>query len=743
MARHSRGRPGKPAAAHAPASRQPGRLALGAIAAIAAVAIGAGGWFAWRARRAAPFDGPIVLVSIDTLRADHLPAYGYQKVRTPAIDALAKDGVVFDRAYAQVPLTLPSHVSILSGQLPFETGVRDNMGFTVKPDQRMLPGMLENRGFATGGFVSAYVLRAATGIAKGFGVYDDRLPAASPEVAIGDVQRDGADTLAAAEKWVDGLTSPRFFLFIHFYEPHTPYTPPARYGQYLPYDGEIAYADELVGRLIDSLRRRGLYDRALVILLSDHGEGLGDHGEEEHGLFLYSETIRVPLVVKLPGERDKGLRLAQPVEHIDLVPTILDLLHAPIPSDLRGRSLVPLFDGGTIEDRGLYAESLYARYHLGWSELYALTDGRYRFIRAPRDELYDVQTDPHERRNLVPEREQTRVAMREALARIRGGSTVTAPGRVSAEDRQRLQALGYIGSEATLSETDADTLPDPKDKVPVLEEYRKGLEMVRRGRFGEAIAAFRGIVADNPGMADVWSELGGLLVRQGRIAESVEAYKRVVETTPHDPGALIGVADGLYRLGHLDEARAQAEAATKLLPASDSRSLGSAYQILAKVALARHDPARARAAAEAGQRAAPTLPLVDLVEGLIHYNAGQYAEALPYFQKAAEPDPRRTFDVPDVHYYLGDTLGRLDRYGEAEAQFKAELKVFPYNQRAWAGLAMLYRAAGHVPESDAAIAAMLQRSPTAEAYGLAEKLWTMFGEKEKAAQAAAEARKRR
>lgn len=692
--------------------------------------------------RPAPFGGPIILISIDTLRADHLPVYGYRHVQTPAIDALAADGLVFERAYAHAPQTLPSHVSILSGRLPFETGVRDNLGFAVKPDERMLPEMLKARGFATAGFVSAYVLRAATGLSKGFDVYDDHLPEGSPEVAIGDVQRDGADTLAAAERWLDGERSPRFFLFVHFYEPHSPYTPPARYRQYAPYDGEIAYTDELVGRLMQSLRRRGLYDRAFVILLADHGEGLGDHGEQEHGLFLYSETIRVPLILKLPGERDKERRIAQPVQHIDIVPTVLAMLHAPIPTDLRGRSLVPLFDGGTIRDEGLYAEALYARYHFGWSELYALTDGRYRFIRAPHDELYDVQTDPHERTNLASGREQTRIAMRQALARIVGGSTVPAPSQVSAEDRQRLQALGYVGTEATVTETDSDKLPDPKDKVQVLEQYRNALEQVKRGRFDEAIAGLRAIVADNPAMGDVWSEIAGLLVRQGRLAEAVETYKKLVIVAPHDPAALIGVADGLYRMGRLDEARAQADAAVKLLPESEDRWRAAAHEVLAKVAIAQHDPARARAEADAGQQADPTLPLRDLVNGLIEYDAGRYAAALPFFEKAAQASDARTFGVPDAHYYAGDTLGRLDRPGEAEAQFKAELRLFPYNQRAWAGLAMVYRATGRAAESDAAIATMLQRSPTAEAYGLAEKLWTMFGEPAKAARAAAEARKR-
>src|SRR3989454_1902373 len=309
----------------------------------------------------------VVLISIDTMRADRLRPYG-GTVAVPRMEALAADGIVFENAYAHSPQTLPSHVSILSGRLPFEHGVRDNVGFAVKRDENLLPTMLRGAGFASGGFVSAYVLRDETGIANGFDHFDARLPPSSPEIAVGELQRDGAATLAAVEGWLDGLSTPRFFLFFHIYEPHSPYTPPARFSAYTPYDGEIAYADEIVAGLIASLKQRGLYDAALVVLLSDHGEGLGDHGEQEHGLFLYREAIRVPLIIKLPRQLNAGRRIATPVQHIDLVPTILDSLKLPAKPGLRGRSLVPLFTGNTIPEQGLYAAALYSRYDFGWSD---------------------------------------------------------------------------------------------------------------------------------------------------------------------------------------------------------------------------------------------------------------------------------------------------------------------------------------------------------------------------------------
>ena len=672
---------------------------------------------------------PIVLISIDTLRADHLPIYGYRRVKTPAIDALAADGLVFDRAYAHSPQTLPSHVSILSGRLPFEHGVRDNTGFTVKTGEATLPVLLKPLGFATSGVVSAYVLREETGIGRGFDSFDASLPPSSGEVAVGELQRDGTASLAVARGWLGGQQSDRFLLFFHIYEPHSPYTPPARFGQYAPYDGEIAYADEIIGGLIAALKERTLYDRALVILLSDHGEGLGDHGEQEHGLFLYSETVRVPLVIKLPYQRGAGRRVAQPVQHIDLVPTILDLVGATCPAGLRGRSLRPLFDGGPLPEQGLYAEALYARYHLGWSELYALTDARYRFIRAPRDELYDLAQDPGERRNLAGERAPTRLAMRSEVDRLISGSSIDAPGHVGTDVQERLRALGYVGTQATLSSKPGlDTLPDPKDKVGVLERYRAAIAEVQAGRFVDALAGFRAIVAENPGMGDVWSEIAGLLVRLGRTGEAVSAYKRLVEVAPHDPSALISVAEGLQKLGRLDEARAQAALAADTIPASEPRWRAKAHATLAMIALARKDPAAARAEAKLARELDPSLPMPEYVEGLIRYNAGDFEAAVPLLEQALKQSASRSIQIGDLRYYLGDALGRLERYDEAERQFRDELMLFPYNLRARAGLAMLYRATGRPGASDAAVASIVCVSPTREGYALAAKLWTMFGE---------------
>ena len=335
----------------------------------------------WRyARTSSPVNGPIVLITIDSLRADRLPAFGYTKVPTPAIDALAADGLVFEHAYAHAPQTLPAHVSLLTGRLPFETGVRDDVGFVVPESDRLLAQMLADRGYATGGIVSSFVLRRETGLARGFTFFDDDLGGERQADGRPIVSRDGAESEKRAERWLSEVGTSRAFLFLHLDEPRAPYAPPDRFADYDPYDGEVAYVDELVGRLVSYLKKQQLYEQATIILVGDHGESLGAHGEREHGLLVSDETIRVPLIIKQAGSEGAGRRVADLVQHVDLVPTVLDLARAPTPDGLAGRSLRPVLEGGSLPERVAYAESLFARYQYGWSPLLTVTDGRVRYI---------------------------------------------------------------------------------------------------------------------------------------------------------------------------------------------------------------------------------------------------------------------------------------------------------------------------------------------------------------------------
>ena len=697
----------------------------------------------WRyARASAPASGPIVLISIDTLRADHLPAYGYQRVKTPVIDTLAADGIVFERAYSHAPQTLPAHAALLSGRLPFETGVRDNIGFTVKPGERLLPQLLRERGYATAGVVSAFVLRKETGIGQGFDLFDAEMPPATLDANISQVQRDGSQSEAIAERWLDSVGTTRAFLFLHLYEPHKPYTPPDRFSQYAPYDGEIAYADEIVGRLIRYLKSHQLYDRSTIVLLSDHGEGLGDHGEQEHGLFLYDEAIHVPLVIKQEGNAGAGSRVTDIVQHIDIVPTILDLVKAPQPGNLRGRSLKPLLDGTAhLPEQAVYSEAMYSRYHFGWSELTALTDDRFRYIRAPSDELYDLKRDPHERDNLAAQRVPARQALRNALERLVAGRALPVPAAVSADARERLQALGYVSATSDISTAPADSLPDPKDKRDVLETYRAAVDRGGERKWREAITLLQQILRDDAGMADVWSQLATFAGRADRFDVALDAYKHYIELKPNEPGGYLGAASMLFRLQKLKDARQHALLAVEVCTDADTRSRENAHEQLAKIALARHDAEEATAEAELAHQADPRLPVPAFITARLAYDQGKYAEALPLFEQAlAEQQKNGNAPLAELHYYAGDTYGRLERYPEALAQLTAELRDYPQNTRARASLAMAFQASGQPDEAAQAIDGLLRASPTPESYALAARLWTMFGNRTQADAVRAEAR---
>ena len=702
------------------------------LAALGTTLAAVGGWR--YARASAPLNGPIVVISIDTLRADHLPAYGYKNVRTPAIDALAADGVVFERAYSHAPQTLPAHTSLLSGRLPFETGVRDNIGFTVKRSERLLPQMLRERGYATGGVVSAFVLRKETGIGQGFDFFDADMPPGSPDLAIAQVQRDGAESEAIAERWLGTVGSPRAFLFLHLYEPHKPYAPPERFSEFAPYDGEIAYADEIVGKLIRYLKSHQMYDRSTIVLLSDHGEGLGDHGEQEHGLFVYDEAVHVPLIIKQEGNAGSGRRINDVVQHIDLVPTILDLVKASIPAGLRGRSLKPLLDGsGRVTESPVYSEALYARYHFGWSELTALTDDRYRYIKAPREELYDLKRDPHERENLAPDRAQQRLAMRGAIDRLAAGSTIQPPASVSADARERLQALGYVGAQTDVATTSGETLADPKDKREILERYRAAVDLAAERRWGQAIALLQQILHEEPEMADVWAQLATFATRIDRFDQAFDAYKHYIALKPSEPAPYIGAASALFRLHRYAEAREHAAIAVDVASDADGRMRGSAHELLARIALAVRDFDTARDEAIRAEEADSTLPLAAFIEGRILYDQSRFADAAPHFEQAiAQARNPKARPIAELYYYAGDTLGRLERYHDAEAAFTEELRLFPFNARARGGLAMLYQATDRPDAADRMIRDMLRLSPTPDSYALAARLYTMFGRRQDA-----------
>jgi arylsulfatase A-like enzyme len=419
--------------------------------------------------------GPInvVVITLDTTRADRLSPYGLMDSPMPGLERLAREGVVFDQATSVAPLTLPAHASLFTGLLPPAHGVRDNADQALDAAHVTLAEILRGRGFRTAAFVASVVLDADRGLAQGFDRYAS-VPADARRIAPAR-QRRADDVIADALQWLDdaGTTTP-FFLWTHLYDPHAPYDPPEPYRTAFldPYIGEIAFADAQIGRLLDALERRGVLDRTVVVVAGDHGESLGDHGERDHGIFVYESVLRVPLIIR--GPRIPPRRVADVVRLTDVAPTILDLLGLPSPP-MDGVSLGSLLSGRTTRvDLEAYSESLYPR-RLGWSPLRALRDGRFKLIDAPRPELYDLERDPFEERNIHDERRSLADAMRRRLAilaRERGLSRADGLAEPPAGLRERLAALGYVGSGQPRALPGAE-LPDPKDRIGTLASDRK------------------------------------------------------------------------------------------------------------------------------------------------------------------------------------------------------------------------------------------------------------------------------
>ena len=429
---------------------------------VIAIVTGAG-IFGWCSRRLDTTLRAVVLITLDTTRADRLPPYGLMDVATPGLDRLAREGVLFQQALSVAPLTLPAHTSLLTGILPPGHGVRDNADELLASTFTPRAEVLHDRGFRTGAFVGSIVLNADRGLAQGFdrysGVVDDGQPAAHRW------QRRGDAVMADAIAWLDAIGDERFFMWTHLYDPHRPYEPPepfrSRHSD--PYIGEIAFADSQIARLLDVLERRQLLDRTLIVVTADHGESLGDHGERDHGIFVYESVLRVPLIIRAPGGRPG--RVDRVVRLIDVMPTVLDVLGLELPR-MDGVSLRAALEGSQPPpDLDAYAESLYPR-KFGWSPVRALRDGRFKLIDAPRPELYDLERDPFEEHNVYEQRPAIANGMSRRLNELAGPRVDPGPEAVaSGELRERLAALGYVGSGASTRAQDFRDLPDAKDCI--------------------------------------------------------------------------------------------------------------------------------------------------------------------------------------------------------------------------------------------------------------------------------------
>jgi arylsulfatase A-like enzyme/Flp pilus assembly protein TadD len=628
----------------------------------------------------------LVVVTIDTLRADHVGAYGAAAAATPHLDALARAGAMAPEASCHVPLTRPSHVSIFTGRLPNQTGIRDNISPAVLPAVPLLAEVLKGAGFTTGAFVSSVVLDSSSGLNRGFDVYDDKLEDGSGAAQFLDtLQRKGDKTTAEAIAWLEKTASAlpssgRLFLWLHLYDPHDPYEPPEPYASRFrerPYDGEIAFADEMLGRLDHALARLRLREETALVVTSDHGEGLGDHGETLHGFFVYQATLRVPLLVRAPGVVP-GTRLSSLVGLVDVFPTVLDLLGTPGPGGTSGRSLGPELRGGRpAEPRALYAESLVPLLHFGWSDLRVLRDGRWKLIAAPRPELYDLARDPGEGENLVTKEPARAEALRTALGRVldaeRAAARKAGPGTAapaSPELLEKLGALGYVGGGAP-AETRTPGA-DPKDKI---EEFRIANDLIREGLlrlhdgdYAKSAARFQKALARGISSFEIHFYLAKALTGLGRHAEAARHFEEATRRAPAFAEAWDGLARSLLAQGRRADARRAWEKALPLAPrnARLRADLGTLLRDLGEIeaAIQRQREAVAQA---------PGVASYWNALGMTLGGNGRAAEAERAFAEAMRLDGRNA----RYAYNLGLLLQREGRAGEARPWFEKALALDP------------------------------------------------------------------
>ena len=492
----------------------------------------------------------IILITIDTTRADRMGFLGSKGGLTPNLDALAQSSVVFTRAYAQVPLTTPSHAVLLTGTYPQLNHIED-LGSPLSKDLPDLPDILRRRGYHTAAFIGAIILdpknAMAPGFDRGFDFYDGTFhPRRQGESGYDSQERRAVAVESSAVRWLNSHSQGPFFVWLHFFDPHDPYDPPTpfkeRYAS-APYDGEIAYTDSVIGKFLKELRRQNLYEDSMIAIAGDHGEAFGEHGEERHGMLLYDETVHVPLLLKLPGEKFGGKRINSRVGLVDVAPSLLQASGINPPAAMQGVSTLPLIESTAPatnekdEERAIYSESTYAHRNFGWSELHSWRTGKYLYVRAPRRELYDESSDPRAAVNLstsasaVAETLDAQMtSFLEKTSQQKSGSLTLDPSQV-----EKLRALGYVASDKASPKSATAAAIDPKDKIQVANRFHRDLVDMEEDRYDKAIADLRDLAVHEPDMAMVDLELGQALARQGRDQEAVPFLRAAAQKDPTSP----------------------------------------------------------------------------------------------------------------------------------------------------------------------------------------------------------------
>ena len=620
----------------------------------------------------------VVLITVDTLRADHIGCYGYKQIKTPNIDGLAGDGARFDRAFAVVPVTLPSHSSMLTGTYPMLSGMHDFSGNKLSPLQPTLASVLKQAGYQTGAVIGAAVLDSRFGLNRGFDFYYDHFDFSRlDEANLDEMERPGNVVADVALDWLAKNSQKKFFLWMHLYDPHFPYHPPEPYSREYaaqPYDGEIAFADEQVGRLLRFLKEKGIYRNTMIVLCGDHGESLGEHGEKTHGFFIYNATMHVPLIIRLP-ENATARVVADPVSLVDLMPTILGAVGLETPSQVQGRSLLAgLSDNRTgdrsdqtARERTLYGETFLPRIHFNWSELRGSENTKYHFIDAPRPELYDLAKDPGEVHNLFTEKKAVAEEMR---AKLTGMIRDYSAGKELAEKTgldpalmERLKALGYAGFSGGGDPTSSDptisrrNLPDPKDRVVTYELISDAIADSQHGRYQESIEKLKRVVKTEPNSVPAHYLQGLDYYRLNMFAEAVDELQKTIQLSPDYALALFNLGMAQAHAGQIDAAIVTLQRTLQL----DATNFEAAYNLgVAFIQKRQLEPAAAA--------------------------LRQSVTIYPGFARG--------------HRALGETLLYLDKLDDAIAELRQAVELAPHEPIMHESLAKALAAKGLTAEAD-------------------------------------------
>jgi len=634
----------------------------------------------------------IVLVTIDTLRADQLGAYG-GVAATPSLDALAREGARFQNVFAQSPLTLPSHSSILTGTYPTYHGVRDNGRFRLPEEMETLAEILRGAGYSTAAFVGGFPVDSRFGLDQGFDLYDDSLGRSRSRVSFSE--RRASEVVTLARRWIEGQGENLYFVWVHLFDPHAPYEPPPPFPE--GYEGEVAYVDAALRDLL-----AGVSEEAIVAVTADHGEGLGEHGEKTHSLFVYDSTLRVPWILRGPGV-PAGTVVDEAARSIDIVPTILELVgKSESCARCQGRSLVPALDRKPLPPEPSYAETYFPRLNLGWSELRSLRLGGWKYIRAPEPELYDLGTDPGETRNLASVNPEKTREMASELDRLEEATTGAASnGQVlDPETRAILRSLGYLSSESAAASE--GPRPDPKSRLEVWEGVRNGMDLVARGEMDGAIEALEYALATEPDLILARTYLALAYFERGRYPAAVDQCNEVLTRAPSDFDGTLLLGRSLLRLGRGEEARLVLEKAAAIDEATPEP-----WVELAQLHLLARSRSEAEAAFKKAAERDDEAPSVILLQGKLAMLNGSIPYAEKLFRAAIEAAPSEE----DPRVQLGNLLLSQRRLEEAEELFRRSLELRPQASALYLGLGHSRALAGKMEEAIPLFEKALELSP--------------------------------